>query len=481
MKKTIIAALAASALSLAAVAGASNILDVSKIDGANATHIECADIVFGTGSYAESDVPDMDSFISSGIDISSVESTKAYAGSYGSALRLGSSSNAGSITFNFGRSYAISKARVYCYLWKSNEASEFTVTTDASGDPVYQSLGNWTEAPDISGVEGENSLVFSFLDGGEGLLTDSLSISQGKQGRALICKIVLTIVAEGNAPSASSSSSEEIPSSSESTSLDSSTSHDGGGESALDSELAALSPSVRDYYSDVDLSLVGSSLMADFSSCIYPHVNVGYNGLWSVYEDSDNDDGCYWDIYSDVRHCLGTGTGGNYKKEGDMVNREHIVPQSVFGEKSPMVADAHHVLPTDGYVNGRRSNYPFAEVGRATYTSNNGSKLGPSSTPGYSGTVFEPVDEYKGDIARINFYFVTCYRSTMASGWGSYAMFDYSSPLRLSSWAIDMLLKWAEEDPVSEKEIERNEGIYLHQENRNPFVDFPSLAEAIFA
>ena len=164
-----------------------------------------------------------------------------------------------------------------------------------------------------------------------------------------------------------------------------------------------------------------------------------------------------------------------------MVNREHIVPQSVFGEKSPMVADAHHVLPTDGYVNGRRSNYPFAEVGRATYTSNNGSKLGPSSTPGYSGTVFEPVDEYKGDIARINFYFVTCYRSTMASGWGSYAMFDYSSPLRLSSWAIDMLLKWAEEDPVSEKEIERNEGIYLHQENRNPFVDFPSLAEAIFA
>ena len=460
MRKAILTAIAASALIIGGLAAGAAFSKAARLSGANETHIECADIVFGVAKYSYTGKSSAGQIQAHGVILSDIEYEHA---SYkrdddkNYAMRLGTANDPGIVTITFAKPYRISKARVYCYLWKSDEASEFTVTTDVSGDPVYQSLGNWTEAPDISGVEGENSLVFSFLDGGEGLLTDSLSISQEKKGRALICKIVLTIVAEGNAPSASSSSSEEIPSSSESTSLDSSTSHDGGGELALDSEFAALSPSVRDYYSDVDLSLVGSSLMADFSSCIYPHVNVGYNGLWSVYEDSDNDDGCYWDIYSDVRHRLGTGTGGNYKKEGDMVNREHIVPQSVFGEKSPMVADAHHVLPTDGYVNGRRSNYPFAEVGQATYTSNNGSKVGPS------------------------FYFVTCYRSTMASGWGSYAMFDYSSPLRLSSWAIDMLLKWAEEDPVSEKEIERNEGIYLHQENRNPFIDFPSLAEAIFA
>ena len=185
-------------------------------------------------------------------------------------------------------------------------------------------------------------------------------------------------------------------------------------------------------------------------------------------------------MYSNIRHRINDDKCGNYGGEGDCINREHTIPQSVFNEHSPMKADAHQVIPTDGYVNNRRSNYPFGEVGTATYTSGNGSKLGKCSYPGYSGTVFEPIDEYKGDFARIHFYFVTCYASEMKSGWGSYASFNYSSALGLSSWAQSMLLSWAEEDPVSPKEIERNNAVYSHQKNRNPFVDFPSLSEAIF-
>src|SRR5690606_41593555 len=78
---------------------------------------------------------------------------------------------------------------------------------------------------------------------------------------------------------------------------------------------------------------------------------------------------------------------------------------SVFNEGSPMSTDGPHVVPTDGYVNGQRSNHPIGKVSSASWTSTNGSKKGSSAVPGYSGTVFEPIDEFKGDVARVYFYF----------------------------------------------------------------------------
>lgn len=106
---------------------------------------------------------------------------------------------------------------------------------------------------------------------------------------------------------------------------------------------------------------------------------------------------------------------GNYNTEGDCYNREHIVPQSFFGSSSPMVSDIHHIPPTDGKVNGMRSNNPFGVVTSPTFTSQNGSKLGKNTTAGYSGVVFEPIDAFKGDIARMVFYFVTRYESKLSS------------------------------------------------------------------
>lgn len=170
---------------------------------------------------------------------------------------------------------------------------------------------------------------------------------------------------------------------------------------------------------------------------------------------------------------------GNYSGEGDCYNKEHVIPQSVFSQNNPMRGDAHHLLPTDGRVNGFRSNFPFGTVGTnlisqsgITNPTQNGSKLGNSTVTGYSGTVFEPIDEFKGDIARIYFYFVTRYED-LVGNWSSYPMFNGSSNQVLSTPFLNLLYQWHLNDPVSEKEINRNNAIYQYQGNRNPFIDHP--------
>jgi hypothetical protein len=116
-------------------------------------------------------------------------------------------------------------------------------------------------------------------------------------------------------------------------------------------------------------------------------------------------------------------------------------------------------------------------VGSATYTSPNGSKLGSARTGlGYTGTVFEPIDDYKGDLARTYFYMTTRYY-TEDSNWGSSGMSD---KCELKPWAIEMLLNWHDLDPVSQKELDRNEAVYAIQGNRNPFIDDPDFADRIW-
>lgn len=170
---------------------------------------------------------------------------------------------------------------------------------------------------------------------------------------------------------------------------------------------------------------------------------------------------------------------GNYSGEGDCYNKEHVIPQSIFSQNNPMRGDAHHLLPTDGRVNGFRSNFPFGTVGNSLVSqagisnpTQNGSKLGNSTVAGYSGTVFEPIDEFKGDIARIYFYFVTRYED-LVGNWSSYPMFNGSSNQAIATPFLNLLYQWHLNDPVSEKEIARNNAIYQYQGNRNPFVDFP--------
>lgn len=227
------------------------------------------------------------------------------------------------------------------------------------------------------------------------------------------------------------------------------------------------------------------ALLQKLCEIIGPHTNVGYDGLWNVYKDSDVRPGTnyYWDMYSTANFPVGQKKCGNYKYVGDCVNREHSFPKSWFEDKSPMVSDAFHIYPTDGKVNGQRSNYPYGEcAGGTTLASHNGAdalgKLGACTFPGYPGTVFEPVDEYKGDFARSYFYMAACYNDRIKS-WHSPMLAGNDYPC-FSSWAINLLLKWNEQDPVSQKEIDRNNAVYKYQHNRNPFIDHPELAEYIW-
>lgn len=235
------------------------------------------------------------------------------------------------------------------------------------------------------------------------------------------------------------------------------------------------------YYDDA-VGKSGEDLQKSLSTILNDATDVGYNGLWNLYKTTDRrSDGKVWDMYSDItNYTFGTDQCGSYGSEGDCYNREHSVPQSWFSERSPMKSDVWHVYPTDGKVNGMRSNYPFGEVASDAPGSENGfSKWGKCKTPGYSHTVFEPNDEYKGDFARTYFYFATRYKGVATSGYGA-EVFSSAYPY-ITKWQLDMLLRWHEQDPVSQKELDRNEAVYeSRQGNRNPFIDYPELVDLIF-
>ena len=207
--------------------------------------------------------------------------------------------------------------------------------------------------------------------------------------------------------------------------------------------------------------------------------NVGYDGLYDGYKKTDTrPDGYVRDWYSNATNYVHVkDKAGTYKKEGDCYNREHSVPQSWFGGGG-IKSDIVHVIPTDGYVNNKRSNYPLGEVDVVEYQSKNGySKLGSCKTAGYSGKVFEPNDEIKGDMARIYFYMATCYE-TVAPKWGN-GVFS-TAYNGFEKWALDMFMRWSKADPVDEREIARNNAVFDVQGNRNPFVDYPGLEDYIW-
>ncbi|MCE1156344.1 MAG: endonuclease [Bacteroidales bacterium] len=211
------------------------------------------------------------------------------------------------------------------------------------------------------------------------------------------------------------------------------------------------------------------------------YVTKSYDFLYTIYEESDTrPDGKLWDMYSTCTWTHGQKKCGNYSTVCDCYNREHSIPQSWFNERSPMVSDAHHIYPTDGRVNGQRGNDPFGECANGTTLTNGLGRSGSSTFPGYSGRVFEPVDEYKGDFARTYFYFVTRYEDLMSTFSTSSTSFSGNAYPSLNSWSIALFLKWHRQDPVSEKEIVRNNAVYKHQKNRNAFIDHPILAEHIW-
>ncbi len=246
----------------------------------------------------------------------------------------------------------------------------------------------------------------------------------------------------------------------------------------------ALAAAPGNYYN----SAYGKSdeaLMSAMTSIIRQHKALGYNALWDAFKTTDTDaQGYIIDMYSNCKYRP-TDHGGSASYVGDGFNREHSFPKSWFDDNTPMYTDLFHLYPTDIKVNNQRSNYPFGECAGGTRLSNGSlygkGKLGSSTFAGYSGTVFEPDDEYKGDFARTYFYMVTCYKAELPS-WSGSPQLNYSANRykAFSTWSINLLVKWARLDPVSEKEIKRNDAVYGIQGNRNPFIDNPELFEYIW-
>ena len=288
----------------------------------------------------------------------------------------------------------------------------------------------------------------------------------------------------------------------------------------------------------------GKELKAALFEIIRNPSVVDYDSLWMAYNTSDprtiegQEDPVIWDMYSNIsRYPLYTyphGTGAGNAEGVKGIQREHSMVKKWFnptdapasGSKTyqdvrPMYSDLVHVIPTDAVCNNNRNDLCYGEIGdpaQVDWTSADGfskkSKQGGCSAEGWKEQVenfaktrvFEPNDEYKGDLARIYFYMVTCYEPGYFSwvpvrddakkktgeaavlsdnhcGTWTCDMFDAASEdayQPFAGWAFDMLMKWSKEDPVSEKELARNEVIWQFQGNRNPFVDYPGLEDYIW-
>jgi endonuclease I len=214
------------------------------------------------------------------------------------------------------------------------------------------------------------------------------------------------------------------------------------------------------------------------------HNTTSYTpGIWNAFYTTDvRADGYVWDTYSNCDFTLGDdqdgGSGGT--SECEYYNREHSFPRLWFGGTvEPMNTDLFHVIPSDKYVNNQRGNLEYGEVSSPTQTFINGSKIGPNTYGSFTGTIFEPIDEYKGDFARNYFYMATRYEDVIDS-WPGSAMLDGSSDQCFSDWALEMLIEWHTNDPVSQKEIDRNDAVYAIQDNRNPFIDHPEYVNYIY-
>lgn len=248
----------------------------------------------------------------------------------------------------------------------------------------------------------------------------------------------------------------------------------------------------RDYYSNSLEGKSGAELKTALHNLLKDHKRIAYGSrnydgacTWTVFRNSDKrSNGKVWDMYSDYSYSFPT--SGAAKG----MNIEHSVPKSWWGDSDydsstpgyPYQYDAtydlHHLVPADADANSAKSNYALGEV--VTPSFDNGvSKVGTGYANGKATNLFEPADEYKGDFARMYLYFVTCYQNY---AWKSLAttMFAQNSYPTLNAYGLKLLLDWHRQDPVSQKELDRNNAVYSFQGNRNPYIDYPNMVEYIW-
>lgn len=246
------------------------------------------------------------------------------------------------------------------------------------------------------------------------------------------------------------------------------------------SMMAANATYPEGYYDSLE-GKCGHELMLAIKSKVRTHRVISYGSdTWNAFKSTDvrvvNGTEYWWDMYSDLLLPVAAG-----RPDPNTMNIEHSVANSWWGKtKNDAYKDIVHLNPSESKANSRKGNYPLAELGSVSWTNGWTSVGSPKSGQGGgAGTCYEPADEYKGDFARVFMYMFTVYDDI---SWASNTawMYDTSSDLMLKSWAQSLLLRWSANDPVSDKERMRNDGIQKEQQNRNPFIDLPDLAEHIW-
>lgn len=160
---------------------------------------------------------------------------------------------------------------------------------------------------------------------------------------------------------------------------------------------------------------------------------------------------------------------------------EHMLPKSWWGgDVNPAYCDLFHLVPGDYSANRSKSNHAPGIPSDSTF--NNGSFVTGSGAAYGLARVFCPADEYKGDFARAYFYIAVCYGDSLhwlTSGEPGVAMTNEGWQ-EFRPWLRNLLLEWHRVDPVSQKELDRAVEVNKIQGNRNPFIDYPELAEYIW-
>ncbi len=233
------------------------------------------------------------------------------------------------------------------------------------------------------------------------------------------------------------------------------------------------------YYTSIDGIKGGEALKTALYELIRVHERISYGSgstkTWGAFYSTDRNpaNNQVYDMYSPTVRYFGS--------KGSVIsgmNIEHSVAKSWWGgDENDAYCDLHHLNPSDQDANSRKSNYPMAELESVSWD-NEVTFVGKATIDGSSMNAFEPCDEYKGDFARTFMYMFTCYQNlTYKYTWMNYKSSTYPT---LKPWAVELLLKWSKQDPVSEKEIARNNAVYAIQGNRNPYIDYPQLAEYVW-
>lgn len=281
---------------------------------------------------------------------------------------------------------------------------------------------------------------------------------------------------------------------------------------------AALAQPKVGYYTAATLDgKNGRSLELSLQDIVYPHTRWSYDDLWEAYKTTDpgpqdsipasytgGKTDLIYDMYAWMKDFPKFYSDNDHSQTGGF-NREHCVPNSWWGAKEGNTyaySDLHHLVPGDGAANNAKGDYPLGEYksgmtlvfpkenktntsGKLYVTTVNPAshvwKVQNSEEYGGATDIFEPADQYKGDFARMYLYLVCAYEGKV--NWATTYMFyneGTNNYTTIRPWALDLLLKWHRQDPVSQKELDRNNAVESLQENRNPFIDYPELIEYIW-